>query len=124
MCIIVNKMDWEKRKKMAYTTEKVQTLRCAASPSPETWKHPQPPRRSRLWTRPGARAAPAAAALCRRSAGPGITLAQESGARPGWQPSWRVSANGLCGQKKTLGKSSRVLIPIARALLPLIPPAL
>lgn len=43
MCIIVNKMDWEKRKKMAYAIEKVQTLRCTASPSPEIWKHPQHP---------------------------------------------------------------------------------
>lgn len=26
MCIIVNKMDWEKRKKMTYSIENVQTL--------------------------------------------------------------------------------------------------
>lgn len=109
MGIIVNKMDQEKKERKWPTLSKkfrLSTLRRLAEYRElGTPAAPRGPRRSGVRAHPLAsprtRAAPAAAAVCRCDAGPRITLAQGKGPRPGWQPSCRVSANGLGRQKET-----------------------
>lgn len=89
MCIIVNKMDWGKKKARRWPTlsKKVQSL-CAAPlgqvPGPgNTGSTPGGAGSGRI---PCPRAAPAAAAVCRSNAGPRITLAPGSGPGPAAAP--------------------------------------
>lgn len=80
----MNKTDWRRRKKMAHAIGKVQCLHHTACPSTETREQPQPSEELGTSSRsPRTRAAPAAAAGGRCSAGP--RRARAGGPGPGWQ---------------------------------------
>lgn len=107
ICIIVNKMDRGKRKKITYTIrESLATLHCAACLSTKYWEH--------TGTSSPTRAV--APTVCQCHSGPGTARAPESNPRQAGSH----SATFL-QWKKTSGKRGSVLILIAQSLLPLFP---